>query len=149
MDPPIGWASALYQRAPLGVPVPMSVRNIGSDDWGALVESAKEPVLVEFVTQTCPVYATMAPVVERLAERLKGEVRVYRVDVGREQSLAMRFGVQGVPTFMAFCKGRTVSSMAGEVYPALLERMAKEALEFGGACASKQTKVVYEISGYG
>jgi thioredoxin 1 len=127
----------------------MPVRYIGSDDWGALVESSKEPVLVEFVTSTCPVCAIMAPVIERLSEKLKGEVRVYRVDVGREQALAMRFGVQGVPTFMAFCKGRSVASMVGEVYPTLLERMAKETLEFGGACASKQTKVKYEISGYG
>ena len=127
----------------------MPIRYIGSDEWGALVEGAKQPVLVEFVTQTCPVCATMAAPVERIAERLEGEARVYRVDVNREQALAMRHGVQGVPTFMAFCKGLMVASLAGEVYPALLERMVKETLQFGGACASKQTRVNYEMSGYG
>ncbi len=131
------------------MPITMPIRYIGTDDWGALVESSKGPVLVEFVTSTCPVCATMANPVERLAEGLKGEVRVYRVDVGREQALAMRFGVMGVPTFMVFCKGLMVASMAGEVYPALLERMAKETMQFGGACASKQTRVSYDISGYG
>ena len=127
----------------------MPIRYIGSDEWGALVEGAKQPVLVEFVTSTCPVCATMAAPVERIAERLEGEARVYRVDVNREQALAMRHGVQGVPTFMAFCKGLMVASLAGEVYPALLERMVKETLQFGGACASKQTRVNYEMSGYG
>ena len=127
----------------------MPIRYIGSDEWAALIEGAKQPVLVEFVTSTCPICATMAVPVERLAERLEGDVRVYRVDVGREQALAMRFGVMGVPTFMTFCRGLMVSSMAGEVYPTLLERMAKEALQSGSACASKQTRVTYEISGYG
>jgi hypothetical protein len=60
----------------------------------------------------------------------------------------MRYGVQGVPTFMAFCKGNSVSSQVGEVYPTLLERMVTEAGEFGGQCAAKATKVAFEMTGY-
>ncbi len=75
--------------------------------------------------------------------------RFYTINVELEQSLAMRFGVQGVPTFMVFCKGNMVSSQVGEVYPRVLERLVTEAGEFGGMCAARATKVIYEMTGYG
>ena len=124
------------------------VKEISADDWERLVEGSDVPVLVEFVTSTCPTCATMAPAVERLADNLEGQARVYRVNLEREQTLAMRFGVQGVPTFVVLCKGVVVSSQVGEVYPALLERMVTEAGEFGGQCAAKATRVSFEMTGY-
>jgi len=114
-----------------------------------MVVSSRKPVLVEFMTRTCPVCAVMAPVIDRIAGKFDGKVIVVKVDASRDQSLAMRFGVQGVPTFMMFCKGRSIASMVGEVYPALLERMAEDALRHGDGCAQKQTRMTYEISGYG
>jgi thioredoxin-like negative regulator of GroEL len=126
----------------------MSVRDISAAQWESLVEGSDVPVLVEFVTSTCPVCATMGPAVERLSEQLGERGRVYRVNVESEQTLAMRYGVQGVPTFMAFCQGNMVSSMVGEVYPKLLERMVTEAGQFGGMCAAKASKVVFELTGY-
>jgi thioredoxin-like negative regulator of GroEL len=127
----------------------MAVKTISSRDWEGLVESSDVPVLVEFVTSTCPVCAKMAPAMERLAEQLRDTGRVYRINVEMEQSLAMKYGVQGVPTFMVFCGGNLVSSQVGEVYPTLLERMVTEAGDFGARCAAKASKVVYEITGYG
>ncbi|UCC92549.1 MAG: thioredoxin family protein [Thermoplasmata archaeon] len=124
------------------------VKEITMDDWERLVEGSDVPVLVEFVTSTCPTCATMAPAVERIAANLGERGAVYRVNVEREQVLAMRYGVQGVPTFMVFCQGNQVSSQVGEVYPTLLERMVTEAGEFGGQCAAKATKVPFEMSGY-
>lgn len=126
----------------------MPVENLRGDEWERKVERAKSPVLVEFVTSTCPTCATMAPAVERLADELEGRGKVYRVNVELEQSLAMRFGIQGVPTFIVLCDGNVVSTQVGEVYPKILERMVLEAGEFGGRCAAKATKVAYEITGY-
>jgi thioredoxin-like negative regulator of GroEL len=124
------------------------VKEITAEDWERLVEGSDVPVMVEFVTSTCPVCATMAHAVERVADKLGDRGRVYTVNVEREQTLAMRYGVQGVPTFMVFCKGNLVTSQVGEVYPALLERMVTEAGEFGGQCAAKATKVAFEMTGY-
>ena len=39
------------------------VDYIGRTDWVEKVASAGKPVLVEFVTQTCPVCRSMAPTV--------------------------------------------------------------------------------------
>lgn len=124
------------------------VKEISMNDWERLVEGSEVPVMVEFVTSTCPVCATMAPAVERVAHNLGETARVYRVNVERDQTLAMRYGVQGVPTFVVFCKGNLVASQVGEVYPVLLERMVTEAGQFGGQCAAKATKVTFEMTGY-
>jgi thioredoxin-like negative regulator of GroEL len=124
------------------------VKDITADDWDRLVETSDIPVLVEFVTSTCPTCATMAPAVERIATKLGDTAKVYRVNVEREQVLAMRYGVQGVPTFVVLCNGNVVSTQVGEVYPTLLERMVTEAGQFGGQCAAKATKVSFEMTGY-
>ncbi len=126
----------------------MTVEDISARDWETLVEGSEVPVLVEFVTSTCPVCATMGPAVDKVAADLGDKGRVYRVNIEMDQTLAMRYGVQGVPTFMVFCKGNLVSSQVGEVYPKLLERMVTEAGEFGGMCAAKASKVVFEMTGY-
>ncbi len=127
----------------------MSVERLRAGDWDDLVIGSEVPVLVEFVSSTCPVCATMEPAVEKLADKMGDEARFFEVNVEREQSLAMRYGVQGVPTFMIFCKGNLVSSQVGEVYPKVLERMVTEAGEYGGLCAAKATKVIFEMTGYG
>lgn len=126
----------------------MVVETITSEEWEGLVETSEVPVLVEFVTSTCPVCATMAPAVEKVAANLGDTGKVYQVNVERDQSLSMAYGVLGVPTFIVLCKGNVVSSQVGEVYPKVLERMVTEAGEFGGMCAAKATKVVYEMTGY-
>jgi thioredoxin 1 len=126
----------------------MPVETIRADDWDRMVVGSETPVLVEFVTSTCPVCATMAPAMERLADHLEGTAKVYRMNVEMDQTISMRYGVQGVPTFIVFCGGNVVSTQVGEVYPKILERMVTEAGTFGAKCAAKATKVVYEITGY-
>jgi thioredoxin 1 len=115
----------------------------------SIVASSKGPVLIEFMTSTCPICAVMAPILENIAEKFKGKVDVYKVNASRDQTLAMSYGIMGVPTFIMFCNGKPISSMSGEIYPALLERMASEALQNGEGCSKKQTHVVYDITGYG
>lgn len=126
----------------------MSVKTIGYEQWASFVESSDRPVLVEFVSPTCSICTAMAPVVDRIAERFAGKASVYRVNAMQEQALAMSFGVMGTPSFLMLCRGKPIASMVGAVYPTLLERMVQEAIDHGSECASKQTKVIYEISGY-
>ena len=126
----------------------MPVGFISLDQWATLIEGSKRPVFVEFMTTTCSICAAMAPVVERISEKFEGKVAFYKVNASRENVLAMRYGIMGVPTFMMFCNGKPVSSMSGEVYPALLERMAGESLQYGKNCSKKQTRIGHDITGY-
>jgi thioredoxin 2 len=76
-----------------------------SADFDRTIESASVPVLVDFYADWCGPCRMMAPTLDELARRRLGEVLVLKVDTDREQDLAMRFGVRGVPTLVAFREG--------------------------------------------
>ena len=53
------------------------------------------------------------------------EVKVVKVDVDQEPSLAMQFGVQSIPTLITFKKGQAVNRQLGFVPYETLENMLK------------------------
>ncbi|MDH8701631.1 thioredoxin 1 [Dysgonomonadaceae bacterium PH5-43] len=63
------------------------------------------PVLVDFFATWCGPCKMMHPVVEELAKELKGKVRVLKVDIDKNTSLANKYKIQSVPTFIFFKKG--------------------------------------------
>ncbi|MFQ7537472.1 MAG: thioredoxin family protein [Clostridium sp.] len=44
----------------------------------------------------------LAPEIEKLADELEGKAKILKVDVDQEQALAMRYGVQSIPTLIVF-----------------------------------------------
>ncbi len=110
--------------------------------------SSKNAVLVMFYTTTCPSCAAMKSVFEELSDEFIDDVKFARVNVEQEAMLAQQFGIMGVPTFKFFCKGTAVSELTGQIYPALLRRSVEDMLEHGGECATKQTKVSWDVSPY-
>ena len=127
----------------------MAVKMIEEKDWKELVEGSSKPVLVEFITNTCPVCRQMAPVVQELEEKYGDRMTFFQVNAQTEQYLSMRYGVQGVPTFKFMCKGEPVSELSGGIYPAIIESTIQFVLESGTECAEKRTKISHDIPGYG
>ena len=111
----------------------MGIGKAGDANWQAAVLEDGRPVLVEFVRDTCPVCAVMAPVVEGLAATFEGRVPVYRVDVDSEPDLVWAYEVMSTPTFIVFRDGEPLHTLAGEVDGAALEGILEDALDSGGA----------------
>jgi thioredoxin 1 len=72
-------------------------------------------VLVDFWSERCPPCRLIAPVIEELAGELKGKVVFGKLDVDRNISTAMRFGIMAIPTLMIFKKGELVDRIMGAV----------------------------------
>jgi putative thioredoxin len=71
------------------------------------------PVVVDFWADWCTPCKVLGPALERVIEDQAGAVELAKVDVDANQQLAMRFGVQGIPTVIAFRNGQAVSRFTG------------------------------------
>ena len=56
----------------------------------------------------------MHPVFESMSKKYP-EINFARVNVDQNQDIAMRFGVQSIPTFLMFKSGQVVDKMMGAV----------------------------------
>lgn len=70
-------------------------------------------VLVDFFATWCGPCKMLSPVLEELAEDVKGKAEIVKVDVDQEGDLAMRFGIMSVPTMIIFKNGEAVKQIMG------------------------------------
>ena len=79
-----------------------------------VVERSKElPVVVDFWAAWCGPCRIIAPTVEELVIEYKGRLKVVKVDVDQNQDIAVRYGVQSIPTLMVFKDGKMVERVLG------------------------------------
>ena len=62
-------------------------------------------VLVDFHAEWCGPCKMQAPILKELAPLVADQVRIIKIDVDKNQAIAQRFQVRGVPTLALFQKG--------------------------------------------
>lgn len=72
-------------------------------------------MLVDFWAAWCRPCLAAAPEVRRVAAEMAGRAVVLKVDTEAHPALATRFGVQSIPNFVVFRRGRVVRQQAGAV----------------------------------
>ena len=71
------------------------------------------PVLVDFWATWCGPCRMLAPVIEEIAEEYEKEIKVGKVNVDEQSALAIRFGIESIPTVLLFKAGKIVSKSVG------------------------------------
>ena len=71
------------------------------------------PVLVDFYADWCGPCKMQSPILREISEELGGKARIIKIDVDKNQGVASRFQVRGVPTLILFKNGQPVWRQSG------------------------------------
>ena len=91
----------------------MAAIELNEKNFSEEVLKSSIPVLVDFWAEWCGPCRVVGPIVDQIADELKGKLKVAKVNVDDAQELAAQFNVMSIPTLLIFKGGAPVEQMVG------------------------------------
>jgi thioredoxin 1 len=90
-----------------------SIVTLTQDNFAQEVLSSPAPVLVDFWAEWCGPCKQISPVLNELADEYQGRVKIGKVNIDEQQTLAAEYGIRAIPTLLLFSKGQVSEQMVG------------------------------------
>ncbi len=92
----------------------MAVITITNANFEGEVIKSDKPVLVDFWAAWCGPCMMVSPIVDEIAEE-RTDIKVGKINVDEESELAVKFGIDSIPSLLVFKDGRVVNRSVGAV----------------------------------
>ena len=99
--------------------------HVNTTSWDDEVLKSQLPVFVDFWAEWCGPCRMVGPAVEQLAQSLSGKVKIAKLNVDENQEIAVKYGIQSIPSLVLFNNGKEISRTVGaapkEAYQKFIE----------------------------
>ena len=76
-------------------------------------ETQEGVTLVDFWAPWCAPCRMQGPIIEKIADELKGKAKVGKCNTDEERLVASKFGIRSIPTLILFQNGKEVERFVG------------------------------------
>ncbi|KAF2954447.1 thioredoxin Y, chloroplastic isoform X1 [Oryza sativa Japonica Group] len=94
-----------------------------------LLEKSEKPVLVDFYATWCGPCQYMVPILQEVSEKLGDKIQVVKIDTEKYTSIANRYQIEALPTFIIFKNGKPCHRFEGALPANQLIQQIESALE--------------------
>lgn len=89
------------------------INNINDDNFREEILNNEGPVLVDFWAPWCMPCKMLGPVIEKVAEKYDGKIKVCKVNVDEAPKTASEYQIMSIPTINFFKDGKVVNQSVG------------------------------------
>jgi len=104
------------------------ILEITDDNFEQVVLQSDVPVLVDLWAPWCGPCRQIAPVMEQLAEKYEGRIKVGKINVDDNRQVAVRLGISSIPAVFLFRDGNRVAERIGALPRSFYEEMVEQHL---------------------
>jgi thioredoxin 1 len=90
-----------------------NIVTLTQENFANEVLQSTTPVLVDFWAEWCGPCKAIAPILGELSDEYEGRVKIGKVNIDEQQTLAAEYGIRAIPTLLLFDKGQVADQIVG------------------------------------
>ena len=91
------------------------LQELNQKNFDTAIQESEVPILVDFYAPWCAPCNALAPTLDAVALEQAGRLNVVKVNIDDSPELASRFGIQSIPSLIAFEGGEIAAEIRGLV----------------------------------
>ena len=103
------------------------IKHVENNNLDEVLSDGSHPTLVDFHAEWCAPCKAMAPAVDELAAEMGDSLTVAKVDIDKNQELAVKHNIGSVPTLMVFVGKRQAAMRGGALGKSELKQWVTQA----------------------
>jgi thioredoxin 1 len=99
------------------------IMQVSDSNFEQEIVKSSIPALVDFWATWCVPCKALNPVIEEIAKRYEGRLKVTKMNVDDNSRTPAKYGIMGVPTLLLFKDGQILKSVTGKVDRSQVEKL--------------------------